>query len=432
MTITQSSFMSGTGEWQERLAHVVATVREISEQTDPQAMVRTYRARMRNVLPTDRTVSLSRRGLTPPNYCITRASIWPEEPNPWKEKSRLPVYDRGLLGDLIYGDQPRIIDDIDLADDDPAREHLEGMGSLIALPLYDKGVSMNMVVLMRKERAAFDREQFPDWVLTGNLFGRATHNLVLADEVKQAYQAVDRELEVVAEMQRALLPAELPQMPAAEWAAHYQTSRRAGGDYYDFFELPDGKWGVLIADVSGHGTPAAVLMAITQSIARSHPGPPMSPAGMLHHLNHRLAGEYTAWNGTFVTAFYAVYDPATRDMKYASAGHHPPRIKGCGGGAILALDEAQNLPLGIDANERFDESSHRLHSSDQLVLFTDGITEASNPDGDMFGLENLDRVLSKCTRMASGLIQSIVTEVNTFTNHAPPDDDRTVLVAKLQ
>ena len=94
---------------------------------------------------------------------------------------------------------------------------------------------MNMVVLLRNEPAAFDREEFPEWVWLSNLFGRATHNLVLAEELRKAYDVVDRELKVVADIQRSLLPKTMPAIPRLGLAAHYQTSQWAGGDYYDFF-----------------------------------------------------------------------------------------------------------------------------------------------------------------------------------------------------
>src|SRR5207249_9646395 len=113
----------------------------------------------------------------------------------------------------------------------------------------------------------------PELVWISNLFGRATHNLVLAEQVQSAFEAVDQEMKTIANLQRSLLPSPLPTIPRMGLAAHYQTSQRAGGDYYDFFPLPDGKWGILIADVSGHGTPAAVLMAVTHSIAHTYPGP---------------------------------------------------------------------------------------------------------------------------------------------------------------
>ena len=130
-----------------------------------------------------------------------------------------------------------------------------------------------MVITLQPEVAAFDPETFPEWFWVSSLFGRVTHNLVLREELKDAYEIVERELKVVADIQRSLLPQVLPKIPTLELAAYYRTSRWAGGDYYDFFPLPDGRWGILIADVSGHGTPAAVMMAITHSLAHSLPGP---------------------------------------------------------------------------------------------------------------------------------------------------------------
>src|SRR5262249_58491975 len=126
-------------------------------------------------------------------------------------------------------------------------------------------------VFLRRDAAAFAPEHFPQLVWMSNLYGRATHNLVLSEQLKEAYEAVDHEMRVVADIQRSLLPAAMPPIPTMALAAHYQTSHRAGGDYYDFFPLADGKWGILIADVSGHGTPAAVIMAVAHNPA--HPLP---------------------------------------------------------------------------------------------------------------------------------------------------------------
>src|SRR5262249_25376332 len=184
-----------------------------------------------------------------------------------------------------------------------------GHRSLMAMPLFDQGVALNMVVRLKKEPAAFSREQLPELVWMSNLFGRATSNLVLSEELQRAYQDLDREFKIVGEIQRSLLPAELPTIPTLDLAAYYQPSQRAGGDYYDFFPLPEGKWGIFIADVSGHGTPAAVLMAVTHCIAHTHPGPPMLPARVLDYLNHHLARRYTSQNRSFVTAFYGIYHP---------------------------------------------------------------------------------------------------------------------------
>jgi sigma-B regulation protein RsbU (phosphoserine phosphatase) len=421
----------GTGDWQQQLALIVATMREMSQQTDPQAMVRAYAAKIRQMLPTDMTVSLSRRLLERPRYRITRCSLWKEEVNPWKDKERLPVLEGGLLGELIYGDEPRIIEDLQLAPDDPAADYFIGQRSLMAIPHYDQGVALNMVIHTRKEPAAFDRHRLPEWVWLSNLFGRATHNLVLAEELKRAYESVDYELKIVADIQRSLLPSQLPRIPTLDLAVSYQTSLRAGGDYYDFFQLPEDKWGILIADVSGHGTPAAVLMAITHSIAHGYPGPPTPPGRMLTYVNRQLAGRYTAGFGKFVTAFYGIYDPAKRLLTYACAGHNPPRLKRCSNRSLDSLDGVRSLPLGVREDETYEEHTQPLVPGDQVVFYTDGITDATSPAGEMFGLARLDKVLEECTRPASEMLAEVLRAVDRFAAGRPAADDRTILVAKV-
>jgi sigma-B regulation protein RsbU (phosphoserine phosphatase) len=419
------------GDWQQRMALIVDTMRELSRHTDPQAMVRAYSARMRLFLPSDRRLSVSRRDLRRPQYRITRSSLWPDDVNPWRDKEKLPLLEGGLIGQLLYDDEPRMIDDLQIAADDPAAKYLEGQRSLIAIPLYDKGVALNMVVLTRNERAAFRQEQFPELVWLSNLFGRATHNLVLSEELQKAYDALDQELKVVADIQRSLLPVQLPTIPTMDLAVSYQTSQRAGGDYYDFFPLPEDKWGILIADVSGHGTPAAVLMAITHSIAHIFPGPPTPPGQLLNHVNHHLATRYTGRDGTFVTAFYGVYDPAVRRLTYSLAGHNPPRLKRCGDGSLASLAGLPSLPLGIFPKDTYRESTTVLQPGDHLVFYTDGVTEAESATGEMFGVHRLDEVLSRCPHDADELLESVLRKLNQFTAGRPPADDRTLLVATI-
>lgn len=418
--------------WQERLDKIVKMMREVSRQTDPQAMVRTYSARVRELTPTDRLVSLSRRGLGRPEFRITRSSMWKDDVNPWRERDRLPLLRGGFLAELLYGDEPRLIDDLQVSPDDPAYEYLAGMRSLVSIPMYDHGEALNMTLLMRREPGAFDPERFPEMIWQGNLFGRATHNLVLTAELKRAYDAVDREMRSVAQIQRALLPSELPRIATLDLAAHYETSTASGGDYYDFFELPDDRWGILIADVAGHGTPAAVLMAITHAIMHLHPGAPESPARVLEFLNLTLCTHYTNRTVTFVTAFYGVYDARTRALRYASAGHNPPRLKRCDDGSMGAFDRVNGLPLGVVSEATYHEAVHPLRVGDQIIFYTDGITEAFNSRGEMFGTERLDAVLGACRPYAQALIDAVLEELRVFSNGRPADDDRTILVAKVR
>jgi phosphoserine phosphatase RsbU/P len=426
-----NGLFQGADDWQQRMGFIVQTMREMSLQVDAQAMVRYYGSRMRQVMPASRWVSLSRRGLEFPRYRITRSSTWTDDINPWKQKDRLPVLEGGILGELIYGDQPRLIDDLQVTPGDPAAPYLVGQRSLMAVPNYDQGVALNMTVLMREGPSAFEREMFPEWVWLSNLFGRATQNLVLVDELKQAYDVVDRELKVVADIQRSLLPKEIPAIANLKLAAHYQTSKWAGGDYYDFFPLPDGRWGILIADVSGHGTPAAVMMAITHSIAHAHPGHFDPPSTLLGHVNNQLATRYTAMHEAFVTAFYGVFDPARRELTYASAGHNPPRLKRCEDGSIMSLDGVGNLPLGVNADQEYAQATQTLRPGDQIVFYTDGVTEATDPSGQMFGQERLDEALENCHLDADGLIDAVLSALDRFTAGQPAADDRTVVVAKV-
>src|SRR2546427_2535526 len=150
-------------------------MREISRQTDPQVISKTYSSRMLQLMPLDGFIALSRRDLAPPTFRITRSSRWTEEINPWKERDRLPLLRGGLLGELIYGDEPRLIDDLVVSPDDPAFEYLDGMRSLVAIPHYDQGTALNMVVLLRREPNGFDPGEPPGMGQTKKLHRPATH-----------------------------------------------------------------------------------------------------------------------------------------------------------------------------------------------------------------------------------------------------------------
>lgn len=431
MTSTISADTIKESDWQSRLDDIIEMMREMSLHTDPQTMVRIYGERVRKLNPNDGYLAISRRNLEAPQYRVTRFSGWQHEVNPWKETHKLPLLSGGLLGELIYSDKPRLIQDLELDPADPAFPYLEGQGSILAIPHFDMGRSLNMVVLMRREPNGFDVNLVPEIVWTSNLFGRSTHSLTLADQLRKSNEALERELQIVADIQRSLLPNRLPHIPHLDLAANYKTSRHAGGDYYDLFPLPDGRWGILIADVSGHGTPAAVLMAITHSLAHAYPGPPSPPGRMLDHINDCLAEKYTSDSETFVTAFYGIFDPEKRTLSYSSAGHNPPRMRPCGDATVVSLDGARNLPLGILSDREYGEETIQLSPGDQLIFYTDGITEAVNASGKMYGLDRLDSVLENCHGDAAELILAVLGDLEVFVEGVPAGDDQTLLVAKV-
>ncbi len=417
-------------DWETRTRYIVSLVREMSRMNDPEEVVRLYFAKSFGWLPRDASISLSRRGLSRPAVRITRDSRWAERINPWTQPQRLPLIEGGILADLLYGEEPRMIEDFQVAANDPASNLLKDFRALIAVPHFHDGLAQNMVLHLWHEPTRFDKDSFPSLVLTSNLFGRATQSLVLRQEVTRAYQEIDRELEAVAAIQRSLLPVELPSIPTLEMAVHYQTSRRAGGDYYDLFPLADGRWGIFMADVSGHGTAAAVMMAITHSIAHSYPGSPEPPGHILAYLNDKLTNRYTIETATFVTAFYGVYDPTRRALRYAMAGHVPPRLRR-DDGRVEVLDRVSGLPLGILAGQEYPEAEIALAPGDRLLLLTDGIVETFSPTADMFGYERLDAIVARPHATPRLLIDEVLDAVENFGGGKPVADDRTMLVLRV-
>ena len=133
-------------DWRERLDTVVELMKDISHHTDPLQVGNTYGKRMSNLFPASRRISMSRRDLDKPAFRITRDSTWTEQIDPWREKHRLPMISGGLLAELIYGNEPRVIDNLQPDPDDPGYEYLRGQRSLLAVPMYDHGESLNMVV----------------------------------------------------------------------------------------------------------------------------------------------------------------------------------------------------------------------------------------------------------------------------------------------
>jgi hypothetical protein len=149
---------------------------------------------------------LSRHGVPQGHYLVTRNTDWEDAPDPWSERHKLPLLKGGILGEIIYGNEPRVINDLVVPEDDPAYEYLAGMGHLIACPQYQDRQSMTVQVLLRKPGELFDADLMPDFVWTANLFGIAVHNSRLGEELQHAYKIIDEEMRVISELQRALLP----------------------------------------------------------------------------------------------------------------------------------------------------------------------------------------------------------------------------------
>jgi sigma-B regulation protein RsbU (phosphoserine phosphatase) len=433
--------MTQQRDWREELKLVVDLMRDLSRQDDPQEAAVMYAQRLHStgLLRMDARLSVSRRNLKEPFYRITRSSRWTEALDPWKQTDRVPMYSSGLLGKLIYSDEPAIIENLpaQLEDDDPAIEYLRGFQLMVTFPMFDDGEALNMNVVLARHASTFPMERLPTLVWLSNLWGRGVQNLVLRKELQKSHEELravnedlERELTVVGEIQKSLLPTTLPQVPGLDLAVHYQTSERAGGDYYDLFDCGGGLWGILIADVSGHGAPAAVIMAITHAIAHLHPGMGTPPEELLTFINSRLASKYTVENGSFVTAFYGLYDANSRKLTYARAGHNPPRL--LRNGQIHSLDGNGGLPLGLFGGLVYQECIESLQPGDFLMLYTDGIIEARNPGGELYEIERFDKVLAESGPGAQTKMSAVLAAVEAFTEGAALLDDRTLLAVSVK
>jgi sigma-B regulation protein RsbU (phosphoserine phosphatase) len=230
------------------------------------------------------------------------------------------------------------------------------------------------------------------------------------------------------EIQRRLVPAELPQLCGWDLQAFWQPASEVGGDYFDAIRLSDTAAAVCIADVAGKGLPAALLMSNMQANVRSLAQSTVSPASMCRQLN-RVALENTR-AGKFTTLFYAVLDSLSRTLRYANAGHVPPILirhdgttaKLCEGGTVL----------GIFPDAPYEEAQIQFGPGDRLVLFTDGITEATNRLDQEFGEDRLMRLLVENRALPSAALQRILLEnVASFAAQDLQDDATFLIVSML-
>ena len=252
----------------------------------------------------------------------------------------------------------------------------------------------------------------------------------LRREVQDQKDQLEHELEVVSEVQRRLLPKQLPEIEGLHLAAHYATSRFAGGDYYDIIKLPDNQWGFMVADAEGHSTPAAVLMAMTCSLLHSYSGPPTDPAEVLTYINRTLC---KVADPSFVTALYAVFDADQRILWFARAGHPPPMIYRREEHKSVELAGKGVFPMGIYPYDQIPVHETRLGSGDRLLLYTDGVTERFDMEGNAYG-ENrlLGGLAADAVDNPRLILDGIIEDVQRFAGSRPPDDDQALVLGVLE
>jgi sigma-B regulation protein RsbU (phosphoserine phosphatase) len=306
-----------------------------------------------------------------------------------------------------------------------------GLRSILCVPLIIKDqISGVVYVDNRLQSGIFVKDDL-------ELLTAIASSAAIAIENARLYQVavekgrMERELQMARDVQASLLPRETPQIPGWEFAARWQPARQVSGDYYDFVPGHAGQLGLVIADVSDKGMPAALFMALTRSVIRASLSHAESLADGIARANRLVCADSTG--GMFVTLFCALLDPATGALTYVNAGHNPPFL--CRSGETGAEPSQELMPtgmaLGILADFPFEQRVVRLDPGDFLFLYTDGVPDAANTNSQQFGMERLRRViLEQREATAANLVAALERAIGKFIGAATQFDDIAMMVAK--
>jgi len=239
----------------------------------------------------------------------------------------------------------------------------------------------------------------------------------------QARERYEQEMRVATLIQQQFLPRHLPDLPDWQVAAYYGPARAVGGDFYDFMELADGRIGIVVGDVTDKGVPAALVMARTHSILRGDAPRLVSPAKVLAHANELLVAEMP--EKMFVTCLYLVLNPTTGHVVYANAGHNLPYVRTADG---VVEFRATGMPLGLMPDMVYEERESYIGPGDNVLLYSDGLVEAHDPSGAMYGFPQL-RADLESELAGSELIDELLDRLHAFTGPGWEQEDDITLVA---
>tara|TARA_Y100000589_G_C27189971_1_gene644357 strand:+ start:1162 stop:2508 length:1347 start_codon:yes stop_codon:yes gene_type:complete len=275
-----------------------------------------------------------------------------------------------------------------------------------------------------------------------NILAVGIENYLLL-KVNKKHENVDREISSGAEIQSRLLPDFCPKIFGVELAAHCRPALQLGGDYYDFMSIKPnieekrrqkGRWALVIGDVMGKGIPAGLLMTMLRGMLRAEVLTGLPPDRILHDLN-QLAIYDLDQSHRFITLFYSDFDPRTKKLRYANAAHNPPLLWQNANQKIKKLD-ADGFVIGLQKDAEYQCGEVKLSSSDLILYYTDGITEASNSNGERFGEKNLINTFSKlCKKSLNSqqILDEIFKTLDKFAGKKRDlDDDASIVIFKLE
>ena len=292
--------------------------------------------------------------------------------------------------------------------------------SEVAIPLLVDNRLVGVFTASHHELDAFPSEQLRLLQALCGHVAVAVHNARQFQKERRHREKTDREADEARQIQQSLLPRSSPFIPGMVVAGVSVPAGAVGGDWYDFISLDDGRWALVLADVSGKGTAAALLMSATRGMVRSL-ADCCGPANVLTKLNRLMVEDFPS--GRFVTMIYAVLDPGARTLTFASAGHLAPLLVDNRGAHYL--DSEKGLPLGLAYGE-YSERAIALPPDSRLLLYSDGLTEATNPHDEEFGADRL----REAAQATDACPEKLIDAVRHFANGKGLDDDATAILIK--
>ena len=309
--------------------------------------------------------------------------------------------------------------------DSPAVTALRDAGIKLVVPLVTQGELVGLLNL--GERLSEQEYSADDRKLLENLAGQAAPALRVAQLVREQEVEVRRreryeqELRVATLIQQNFLPRELPEPDGWHLNAFYLPAREVGGDFYDVIDLPDGRLGIVVGDVTDKGVPAALVMASTRGVLRASAQRLLEPGKVLERVNSQLVGDMPP--KMFVTCLYGVLELDTGRFVFANAGHNLPCVKTDDGAAEV---RATGMPLGLMAGMRYEEAEVTIGHGDSVLLYSDAIPEAHNLDGEMYGFPRVVETVGSWTR--GELIDGLMSRLTEFTGDDWEQEDDITLV----
>ncbi|MEO0512197.1 MAG: PP2C family protein-serine/threonine phosphatase [Planctomycetota bacterium] len=345
----------------------------------------------------------------------------------WNDELDTVPIERGeVVSRLITSEHPTRFVGIEPSDDALLDRWLPGAMDGLSIPIYFDGEIAEWLLLFRPPGLAFDSAATRLGVANMNILARHALQLKQNSEITELKGQMESDLRAIGKLQRSLLPQRLPTPAGFEMAVRYAPCELAGGDYYDFRVFGERHLGIALADVSGHGAKAAVVMAMLRTAMGAYEKLNRPAASIVEDVNAVMFDVLS--DGMFVTAAFLSLNHATGSVDMLNCGHCPPLIRRSNG----TVEELTGggPPLGVLDDLGVPSVGDRLDPGDALVLYTDGITEAFNPADKLFGVDRLRATVAAAGGNADELLSAVLEAVDRHADGRERDDDQCVLVVR--